>query len=122
AVAITSSSIEYDESGHTGYLTFSGLEGLAFDSVATYNVRSTSATTPVKISPWAGSVIIGSGANTLDSIQGAVTVQGGGGALSVNLNDGGASTGCTYTLTPTTASRPGAATVTYTGATILRLS
>jgi hypothetical protein len=68
----------------------------------------------------AATVNVGNNANTLDDIQGPLTVTGAAGALTtLNINDQGSTTPHTYTQTATTFSRSGAATITFFNITTL---
>jgi hypothetical protein len=88
----------------------------------TYNVTSTAAATPVIINAGTGFDTANLGSGNLDSLAGAVTYNTNGGGDAINVNDT-AKTGIqTYTITPTTVQRAGAAVVTFIGAGSLKLS
>jgi acrosin len=81
-------------------------------------VQSTPAGVPITIDTGSGksTINVGSVANTLDGILGALTINGGvGGTNTLNINDQGSTTPHVYTQTATTLSRAGAATITFTG-------
>jgi hypothetical protein len=87
----------------------------------TFNVQGTAAATPVTLNTGAGTVNVGSPANSLGGLLGALTVTGGGGAATLNFNSAG-DTGLNYLLTATTLSLPANVTsvsgpplVTFTG-------
>jgi hypothetical protein len=78
---------------------------------------ATAAATPVTLNGGSGNDTfnVASGGN-LDTIAGAVTVNGGGGSANVlNVKDGSAPAGETYHLNATTLTRPGAANIAYSG-------
>jgi acrosin len=80
----------------------------------TFNVRKTTGALTVNAGSSNDVVNVGSTANTLDPIQGAVTVDGGtGGTDTLNVNDQGSTTPHTYTQTATTLDRSGAARITF---------
>jgi hypothetical protein len=89
----------------------------------TVNVQASAAGTTTIIQGGSGShqtFNVGSTANTLDPIQGPVTVNGGtGGSTTLNINDQGSTTAHTYTQTATTFSRDGVATITFSHITTL---
>jgi hypothetical protein len=76
-------------------------------------VQGTSATAPLTVNAGSGkdTISVGSTANTLDPIQGAVTVRGGD---TLNINDQGSTTPHSYNQTLTTLDRSGAARITFT--------
>jgi hypothetical protein len=97
-------------------------EGLSSLTIAggtggdTINVRRTIAALPVTVNggDQDDTINIGSVGNSLDTIQGAVTVNGdGSGGDALNFNDQGDADPHTYTINATTLSRSGAAVVTY---------
>jgi Ca2+-binding RTX toxin-like protein len=81
-------------------------------------VRDTPAV-PVLVNAGGGDDVIevGSTANLLSSIQGALTVRGTTGNDSLVLHDEGSTVGRTYTVTATSVSRSGAARITYSNTT-----
>jgi hypothetical protein len=94
-----------------------------------FQVNGTAAGTPLTISAGAGgdTVDVGSTANTLDTIQGALTVQGQGNTT-LNFNDKGGTPGTApnrvynYYLAQDTFSRTGTATVSFTGMATVNLN
>jgi hypothetical protein len=100
-----------------GGLTYAGLGPLTLNGGSktdTYNLQSTLAVTPVTVNGGASNDVfnLGSG-NSLNSIQGTVTVNGGGGSNSLNANDSGSAPGQSYTLSSTQLTRGGIAAITY---------
>jgi hypothetical protein len=69
--------------------------------VNTVNVRGTSAPLTVNTQGGLNTVNVGSAANSLDPVQGAVTVSGPAGINRVSVNDQGTARGPTYTVTGT---------------------
>jgi len=103
----------------------SSLKSLVLDGGSgsdTFNVEAVGSGTPVAINTGEANdtVNIGNTSNTLDTIQGPVTVNGGN-TDTINVNDQGSTTGHTYSLasstsnsvTTTTLTRSGAATLTF---------
>jgi Ca2+-binding RTX toxin-like protein len=88
--------------------------GVGDDSIF---VRATAAGTPVTVNATFGNdaLHVGSFANTLDTILGAVTVQGGPHLVSdsLTIHDEGSAAGHTYTVTDTQVVRLGGPTVSY---------
>jgi Ca2+-binding RTX toxin-like protein len=72
-------------------------------------VKSTSAATTINVGSLSASVIVGNDANSLDGIQGALTVHGG----TMVLNDQGDNNANAYTFASNTVARTGAALITY---------
>jgi hypothetical protein len=84
------------------------------DGNDTFNVLKTTGQLTIDGSAGNDTINVGSAANTLDPIQGAVTVDGGlGGTDTLNINDQGSTTPHTYTQTATTLSRNGAADIIF---------
>jgi Ca2+-binding RTX toxin-like protein len=83
----------------------------------TYTINGTAAGVPLTVNAGSGddTVTVGGAGNTLDVLQGALTVNGQDGTDVLNLNDQGGTTGQTYTLGSGSLQRPGAATITYSG-------
>ena len=105
--------------GFFGGLTYSGIKGLRLNGSSgadTYNVVSTAAGTPVTLNGGNGNDTfnVSPTAQNLDSIQGALSLFGGGGTDSVILNDQAKAGNTTYSLTSTTVNRTGAAQISYT--------
>jgi hypothetical protein len=113
--------------GANGSATFtvSGTAGGPLDPLTTLNTGS--GTNAVDVSVTSGRLLIGAGGGpltvsispafqTLDPIQGAVTVAGNGAASRLVINDqAGSGANLTYTLGRNSVSRPGAATIAYIG-------
>jgi acrosin len=80
-----------------------------------FDVHATPAGTAVTLNTGAGSdtVSVGNTSNTLDLIQGPVTINGQAGVNQLIINDAGSTKGHTYTLTSTKVKRSGAATISY---------
>jgi Ca2+-binding RTX toxin-like protein len=94
-----------------------------------FDVQSTAAGTAVTLRAGHGfnTVSVGSTGyphanSTLDKIQGALTVEGGGSGTQLYLNDQGNGVGQTYTITATGVSRTGMAPITYKGLTGLSIN
>jgi Ca2+-binding RTX toxin-like protein len=101
-------------------LSYAAAESLTLNGgnfADTVTVQSTLAATPVTLRMGGGDdvVNVGSLGNSLDPILGAVTVDGQAGADRLNVNDQGSIFGTDYTVTSTTVSRTGAASITYAG-------
>ncbi len=82
-------------------ITYGTIEGLALNAGAggdTVNVRGTAAGTPTTVNagPGTDTINVGSVANTLATIQAALTIDGGTGTDTLNLNDQGAAAGTSY--------------------------
>jgi hypothetical protein len=99
-------------------ITFGNVQSLTVNGGSggnTINVQGTASGTAVTFSTDAGSdaITVGSAANTLDGIQGGLIINGQAGTNTLTFNDQGATTAKTYTLTPTTLARTGAALITF---------
>jgi hypothetical protein len=81
---------------------------------ATVNVQATSAPLTIVDAGGNGVFNIGSANNTLDSIQGALTIEAQSGGNTYNFNDQGTTSSQIYTLTATTLSRTGAGPISFT--------
>jgi hypothetical protein len=115
AYTITASSVT--RPGSAG-ITYGGVPAITVNGGGhgnTFAVLSTAAGTALTVNAGAGNdtISVGSAANTLDGIQGALTVNGQAGSNALKVNDQGSGTGHTYTLTATTLARTGAAAITY---------
>jgi parallel beta-helix repeat protein len=103
-------SYQVNSTGGTKNLTISG-----GPVPNTFTVEGTSAGTSTTIN--AGSkadvITVGGADNSLDPIQGSITVKGQGGSDTLTVNDQGSSAAHTYTLTDGSLSRTGAAVITY---------
>jgi Ca2+-binding RTX toxin-like protein len=120
-----STAAQYNVTGTTvarsggGTITYSGFSQLTVNGSKgsdTLNVLSTLSATPVVINGNGApdTFNVGSAANSLNGIQGAVTINGNVSAVdSLQINDQGDPSGHTYTITGSTVSRDGAATITY---------
>jgi hypothetical protein len=103
---------------HAATVTFSNLAALnvkAGTAANTIAIQGTALGTTVKVTTGGGnnSIAVGSAGNTLDGLQGALTVAGGSGNNTLALNDQGA-LAQSYTITANAFLRSGAARVTYT--------
>jgi CSLREA domain-containing protein len=112
---ITSGSVQR---AGAGAITYSGVQALAVNGGSggdTFNVQSTATGVPVTVTGGSGNdtVNVGSPSNTLDAIQGALTVNGQAGTNKVTINDQGSPAAHTYTLTATALARSGASTLTF---------
>jgi hypothetical protein len=85
------------------------------DGNDTFNVFKTTGRLTLDAGQGNDTFSVGSAANTLDVIQGAVTVDGEFGTDTLNVNDQGSTTPHTYTQTATTLDRSGAARITFAG-------
>jgi hypothetical protein len=83
------------------------------DGNDTFNVRKTKRRLTINGGQGNDTFNIGSAANTLDPIQGPVTVDGEFGTDTLNINDQGSTTKHTYTITSSTIDRNGAARITF---------
>jgi acrosin len=81
--------------------------------IDTVNVRATLGPLALKLGAGNDKANVGSTLNTLDAIQGTVTVDGQGDIDSLNVNDQGSVTPHVYTTSSTTFTRTGAANVTF---------
>jgi hypothetical protein len=115
--ATDSAAVTFDDKVHYTGLFTSRQDG------STINLLSTAATTystGIQVEA-SDTVNVGSAANTLDPIQGAVTVTGASGNTTLNFNDKGGTPGAApnqeyaYSLAQNTFSRTGTATVTFSG-------
>ncbi|HEV3385393.1 MAG TPA: hypothetical protein VG097_11310, partial [Gemmata sp.] len=93
-------------------IVFAGIQGLTIKGEsmpATYDVVSTGAGTPIALTGGNGNDTfnVGSKTNTLDPIQGAITISGGGDSDALNILDQGQTAAESYTLTPTSLTRAG---------------
>ncbi|QJW94920.1 beta strand repeat-containing protein [Frigoriglobus tundricola] len=112
---ITSTTVRRNFTTLLNYATAESLTLSAGAGNDTAVVKSTRAGTPVTLKMGAGDDVadIESDNDTLDDIQGAVTVDGQAGSDQLTMTDTGATVFNTYTITATTAARAGTATVTY---------
>lgn len=95
-------------------LTFSGIETLTGNTaIDTFQIRTTSVATTVNGGGGNDTINIGSAANSLDAIAGAVIVNGNSGSDILNINDQGDGTTNSYAVAVTIIARNGMATVTY---------
>ncbi len=117
--AYTLTTTTLDRSG-AGLITYGTMENLVLNASVgsdTINVQSTLAATPVTLNGGTGddTFNVGNASNSLDNIQGAVTINGDGQTATdtVNINDQGDPDANGYTITITTVVRTGAAQITY---------
>jgi Ca2+-binding RTX toxin-like protein len=104
---VTSSTVSVAGSAFGG-LNYTAIEGLTINAGSgndTVNVNSTAATTPLTVNAGGGNDVVNIGTGDLDSVQGAVTVNGQDGTDAVNLMDQTAPFNDTYNITNTTVSR-----------------
>ncbi len=108
-----------------GGVTYSNLSTLLLTTGSGANVitvSSTSVPTTVNTNAGSDSVLVGSGANTLDNILGALTVNGGGNAGdTLTLNDTADTTANTYSVFNSQISRIGIPTLSYSGVATVNL-
>jgi hypothetical protein len=103
-------------------LNYDGLTSLAINggsAANTFDVQGTAPRTAYTINGGTGGATfnVGNISNSLDGIKGALSVNGQGGAYTLNVNDQGNADAATYTMTGTALARTGAATITYSGLT-----
>jgi hypothetical protein len=103
--AVTSSTV-----GRAGFagLTYNGIAGLTINggtAADTYSLNSTASGTPVTANGGASNDTFKLTAGNLDSLAGAVTVNGGGGSNTVNVNDQTNTGTQTYVVTDSTVTR-----------------
>jgi hypothetical protein len=93
-----------------------GIDLIPGNGVNTVNVEDVAAGVPVTVSLGSGTdtIAISPVAHTLDNIQGTVTVTGGTGSATLNVDDQNSTAVHTGTLTATTLQRQGAGQLTYT--------
>jgi hypothetical protein len=114
---ITTSSFQ---NSHAAPITFSAMAGLTFNMSnhgGFTDVESTAAATPVTVNAGSGidSIALSNTANNLDTIQGAVTVNGGGGQANLGIHDEKYQFFSINTITSQGFSSSHAAGVTFTG-------
>ncbi len=85
----------------------------------TYNIEGTAPRTTLTVQGGSGNDTfnISPTAQNLANIQGAVSIQGGGGTNALNVFDNNNTTSATYSVTSSTVTRPGAAPISYNGQT-----
>jgi hypothetical protein len=115
AYTIGSASISHPGSAR---VAFAGIQAITLNGGNHGNsvrVSDTAAGTTLALNTGAGNdtIIVGNAANSLDSVQGALSITGQGGTNTLKLNDQGSSAAHAYTLTANSVSRDGAATVTF---------
>jgi hypothetical protein len=117
---LASLSIAGGRMGAYGFVVGStiGTKALAISGGAASNSFSLQGTnsgtsTIINAGSQANLINIGSVANSLDPIQGAITVNGPGGSTALTINDQGSSAAHTYTLMDNSLSRTGAAVINY---------
>ena len=113
--ALTSSSVTRNGAA---LISYSSLESITLDGGSandTYNIESTSASTPVTIEAGTGNDTfnISPAAKNLDNIRGDVAISGGFGTNTLNLFDENNAKAVTYSVTSTTVTRTGSATISY---------
>jgi len=107
-------------------VSYAGTESVALTAgglADTFNVQSTALGTAMTINEGAGNdtANVGSTANTLDDIQGVLSLNGQAGVDSLNLRDQGSSAGQSYTLTSGKLTRSGGVLTGYSGMESLEL-
>ncbi len=100
-------------------INYSGVSRLALNgsliAPATYDVQSTNAATSYTVNGGGAATFnVGSSANTLDAIQGLLTIVSSKGPYTVNFDDQGETDFESYTLNGSTLQRSGMANITYT--------
>jgi hypothetical protein len=103
---------------YSGAINYSGVSSVTLDGgtgADTYNVSGTASGTSTTINAGTGNdtVNVGSATSSLDSVQGALNVNGQAGTDVLNISDQAATTGHTYTLNGSTLTRNGAAAITF---------
>jgi hypothetical protein len=104
--------------GNAGMITYTtGVTEVTINgpsAASTYNIQSTNAGASVAVNGGAGrdTFTLGS-SNSLNGIQGALTINGGGSANALNANDSSSASGQSYTLSNTTLTRSGIAPIAY---------
>jgi hypothetical protein len=104
---VTSSTVSVAGSAFGG-LSYTGIEGLTINAGSgndTVNVISTASATPLTVNAGAGDDMVNVGTGDLDTVQGAVAVNGQAGTDTVNLMDQTAPYDDIYTISSTAVSR-----------------
>jgi hypothetical protein len=98
-----------------GTITYSNIQTLVVNGSSNYVVQSTptGTTTTLNCGPGDDTIAIGNAGNTLDGIQGLLTVNGQAGNNSLTFNDQGNPAAQSYSLSASTLSRSGMATITF---------
>jgi Ca2+-binding RTX toxin-like protein len=117
AYTLTADSLSVD--GLT-LLSFSGVSDLMLNGGNggnTFTIQGTAAGTSTTVNAGAGNdaFTVGNAADTLDDLQGDLTLSGGPGTDPLTVNDQGSAADETYTLTDTALERSGTALLTYSG-------
>jgi hypothetical protein len=125
AATYTVTATKVSRSGFGG-LTYAGLGALVLNggSLAdTYNIQSTAAGSIVTVHGGIGNdkFNLGSG-NSLNGIQGAVSINGGGGSNTLNAVDSSSASGQSYTLSSTQLTRSGIAAISYASLSTIKLT
>jgi hypothetical protein len=123
---LTSSTVTGLGNAGTIYYNLGGVTSLTVNggTVAnTFNIQSTVAATPVTVNGGAvaDTFNVGNTSNNLNNILGALTINGGG-SNTLNVKDQGSATGQSYTLSNTTLTRSGIATIRYSYLTNLNIT
>jgi hypothetical protein len=118
--SVTSSTVTRTGSATISYNSFT--ENLTLDGGSvndTYNIESTSAATPVTVKAGSGNNTynISPTAKNLDNIRGDVAISGGLGANALSIFDDSNAKAVTYSVTSSTVSRTGSASVSYNSTT-----
>jgi hypothetical protein len=112
-----------DPSANVGLMSLSGVSSFQLNASGNVNVLSSPIGTPSVINTGNSSdtITVGNTLNTLDNLQGALTINGQNGSDTLIINDQGSTTAHVYTQTATTVSRDGAATITFSSIESLQL-
>lgn len=114
---VTSTTVDRNGAATITYATVESLMLNAGLAANTINVRSTLAATPVTVNggPDDDTINVGNLSDSLDDIQGTISVNGNAPAASdaLNVDDQGDAEAHVYSITGTTVDRDGAATITY---------
>ncbi len=110
---ITSTALKRPVFGGLTYGTIEGLTLYAETGNNTININSTAAGVPLTVNAGPGNDTVNVGNGNLDSLKGAVTVNGQAGTDKVNVNDQAKASGDAYTITFTALKRPFFGGLTY---------
>ncbi|HYO11070.1 MAG TPA: pre-peptidase C-terminal domain-containing protein [Tepidisphaeraceae bacterium] len=124
-IAVGGSSVTAAATGVARSAAYAGIEAVLVNGLGgadTFTVSATAASAPVTLAGGDGNDAFNIGTGSLDSLLGAVTVNGGSDADTVNVNDAGFVSGEPYTVTATTVDRPFFSILNYAAAEALVLN